>query len=150
MSLKARLNDDLKEAMLSKDRFLVDTLRGIKSAILNEEIAKGIREEGLADEAIEQLLAREAKKRDEAADLFEKGGRAESAQKERDEKAVILRYLPEQLDEAALQAIIDEVIADVKPEGPKDMGRIIGAVKAKTGSSADGALIARLVKSSLN
>ncbi|MBC7746905.1 GatB/YqeY domain-containing protein [Pedobacter sp.] len=149
MPLKSQVNDDLKAAMLSGDRFLVETLRGLKAVILNEEIAKGLRNEGLSDDVIEKLFAHEAKKRDEAAELYDRGERPESAAKERAEKIVILKYLPTQLDEAALQPIIDEVVAELKPEGPKDMGRLIGAVKARVGNSADGALIARLVKSSL-
>lgn len=148
-TLKERIAEDYKRAMLARDAFVVETLSGIKAAILNEEVAKGVRDTGLADEQIEQLLVREAKKRDEAAELFAKGGREESAAKERAEKQLIARYLPEQMDEAAVQAVIDAVIAELQPEGPKDMGRVIGAVKAKTGSAADGALIARLVKSSL-
>lgn len=149
-TLKERIAEDYKRAMLARDAFVVETLSGIKAAILNEEVAKGVRDTGLADEQIEQLLVREAKKRDEAAELFAKGGREESAAKERAEKQLIARYLPEQMDEAAVQAVIDAVIVELQPEGPKDMGRVIGAVKAKTGSAADGALIARLVKAKLS
>lgn len=149
-TLKERIAQDYKRAMLARDAFVVETLSGIKAAILNEEVAKGVRDTGLADEQIEQLLVREAKKRDEAAELFAKGGREESAAKERAEKQLIARYLPEQMDEAAVQAVIDAVIVELQPEGPKDMGRVIGAVKAKTGSAADGALIARLVKAKLS
>lgn len=149
-TLKERIAQDYKRAMLARDAFVVETLSGIKAAILNEEVAKGVRDTGLADEQTEQLLVREAKKRDEAAELFAKGGREESAAKERAEKQLIARYLPEQMDEAAVQAVIDAVIAELQPEGPKDMGRVIGAVKAKTGSAADGALIARLVKAKLS
>lgn len=148
-SLKERIAADYKRAMLARDAFVVETLSGLKAAILNEEVAKGVRDTGLGDEQIEQLLAREAKKRDEAAELYEKGGRQESADKERAEKALIAQYLPEQLDEAAVAAIIDDAVAELKPEGMKDMGRVIGAVKAKTGNSADGAVIARLVKAKL-
>lgn len=149
MSLKARIEADIKRAMLARDAFSVETLRGLKAAILNEEVAKGLRDEGLSDEAIEQVLAREAKKREEAAGMFEAGGRQESADKERAEKKLISEYLPTQLDETAVQTIVDDVIADLKPEGIKDMGRVIGAVKARTGNSGDGAMIARLVKTSL-
>lgn len=148
--LKERIAADYKRAMLARDAFVVEALSGIKAAILNEEVAKGVRDTGLGDEQIEQLLMREAKKRDEAADLFEKGGRQASADKERAEKKLIATYLPEQLDEAAVQAIVDAAAAELKPDGAKDMGRVIGAVKARTGNSADGALIARLVKAKLS
>ena len=147
--LKSKLEADLKQAMLARDGFLVETLRGLKAAILNEEVAKGARDEGLSDDVIEQLFAREAKKRDEAAGLFEQGGNQASADKERAEKEIILKYLPEQLSENELQVLVNDVILELEPEGMKDMGRVIGAVKAKVGNTADGSMIANLVKKSL-
>lgn len=146
MPLKDDINADLKTAMLARDEFVTTTLRGLKAAILNEEVASGARDEGLGDEAIEQLIARESKKRDEAARLFEQGGNQASADKERAEKELLAKYLPAQLSEAELSAMVDEAVAEIKPEGMKDMGRVIGAVKARAGNSADGALVARLVK----
>lgn len=149
MPLKDDISADLKTAMLARDEFVTTTLRGLKAAILNEEVAKGLRDEGLADDAIEQLIARESKKRDEAAKLFEQGGNQASADKERAEKELLAKYLPAQLSEAEVSAVVDEAVADIKPEGMKDMGRVIGAVKAKAGNAADGALVARLVKEKL-
>lgn len=148
-SLVERINADLKTAMLARDAFTTETLRGLKAAILNEEVSKGARETGLDEAAVEQLIAREAKKRDEAANLFEQGGNQASADKERAEKVLLSAYLPEQLSEAEIQALVDEAIAELKPEGMKDMGRVIGAVKAKAGNTADGALVAKLVKDSI-
>lgn len=148
-SLKERINADLKSAMLSRDTLKTQTLQGLKAAILNEEVAKKVRDTGLDEASIEQVVAREAKKRVEAADLFDKGGNAESANKERAEKEILDAYLPEQMSNDDIQEIINSVVAELKPEGPKDMGRVIGAVKAKTGNSADGALVAKLVKESL-
>ncbi|MEO5499275.1 MAG: GatB/YqeY domain-containing protein [Candidatus Saccharimonadales bacterium] len=147
--LKARINADLKTAMLARDEFTTMTLRGLKAAILNEEVAKGLREEGLSDEVIEQLIARESKKRDEAAGLFEQGGNQASADKERAEKKLLSAYLPEQLSDEAVIALVDEAFAELKPEGMKDMGRVIGAVKARGGNSVDGSLLAKLVKERL-
>lgn len=149
MPLKEQIDADLKTAMLARDEFTTTTLRGLKAAILNEEVAKGARDTGLADEAIEQLIAREAKKRDEAASLFEQGGNLQSADKERAEKKLLGAYLPEQLSEAEVTVLVDAAVADIQPEGMKDMGRVIGAVKAKAGNTADGALIAKLVKERL-
>ncbi len=149
MPLKEQIDADLKTAMLARDEFTTTTLRGLKAAILNEEVAKGARETGLDEEAIEQLIAREAKKRDEAANLFEQGGNQASADKERAEKKLLSAYLPEQLSKEEVQKLVDEVVAEIQPEGMKDMGRVIGAVKAKAGNSADGALVAKLVKDSL-
>jgi len=149
MALKERIAADFKTAMLARDTFTTELLSGLKAAILNEEVAKGARDEGLADEAIETLIAREVKKRDEAAGLFEQGGNQASADKERREAEALKAYLPEQMSEEDLKALVDEAIAELKPEGMKDMGRVIGAVKAKAGNAADGALIANLVKASL-
>ena len=150
MPLKEQINADLKTAMLARDEFVTTTLRGLKAAILNEEVAKNQRETGLGDAAIEQLIAREAKKRDEAAKLFEQGGNQASADKERAEKELLGNYLPEQLSAADLEPIVLEVIAEQKPEGMKDMGRVIGAVKARVGNTADGAMVAEMVKVQLS
>lgn len=147
--MKDELNADLKAAMLARDSFLSDTLKGLKAAILNQEIANGKREEGLGDAEIEALFAREAKKRLEAAELYEKGGNQESAEKERREYEVIQGYLPEQLSEDEVTKLIDEAIASTDASDIKDMGKVIGAVKAKAGNSADGALVAKLVKAKL-
>ncbi|HAC56528.1 TPA: GatB/YqeY [Candidatus Saccharibacteria bacterium] len=150
MPLKEQIDADLKTAMLARDEFRTTTLRGLKAAILNEEVAKGVREQGLDDAAIEQVIAREAKKRDEAAKLFEQGSNQASADKERAEKELLGGYLPEQLSEEDVRALVDTVVAEIQPEGMKDMGRVIGAVKAKAGNTADGALIAQLVKERLS
>lgn len=150
MSLKEQIDADLKTAMLARDEFVTTTLRGLKAAILNEEVAKGARETGLGDTVIEQLIAREAKKRDEAAKLFEQGGNQVSADKEREEKKLLGKYLPEQMSEDEVRALVEKVIAEVQPDGMKDMGRVIGAVKASAGNTADGALIADMVKKALS
>lgn len=147
--LKDRIAADLKSAMLARDEVKVQTLQGLKSAILYEEVAKKVRDTGLDESQIEQVVAREAKKRDEAAELFEKGGNAESAAKERTEKEILGAYLPEQMSEAEILVVVQETIAELKPEGMKDMGRVIGAVKGRLGNTADGAIVAKLVKESL-
>lgn len=147
--LKDRIQQDLKAAMLARDSFLSDTLGGIKAAILNQEIAESKRDEGLDDASIEKLIATEVKKRVEAAGLYEQGGNADSADKERREVAVLEKYLPTQMTDEALEAVISEVIQALGVGDPKDMGRVIGGVKSKVGNSADGGKIAQLVKSKL-
>lgn len=147
--LKDRIQADVKTAMLARDELKTQTLQGLKSAILYEEVAKNARETGLDDTSIEQVIAREVKKRAEAAELFEKGGNAASAEKERAEKEILSVYLPKQLSEEEIAVAVKEIVAELKPEGPKDMGRVIGAVKSKLGNAADGALVAKLVKESL-
>jgi uncharacterized protein YqeY len=148
--VQEQIDKDLKRALLSGDKPKVETLRIIKSALLNEAISQGARETGLSDEQIQKILARESKKRQEAADLYQKGGAADRATAELAEKTIIDAYLPEQMDEEQVATIVDEEITKAGSPSMQDMGRIIGAVRAKTGGTADGALIARLVKEKLN
>lgn len=150
MTLKAQLDNDLKAALLGGDRFRADVLRGLKAVILNEEVAKGKRDEGLDDATIEQLIAREVKKRLDSAQQYEAAGRPELVEAEKAESAVLEAYLPEQLSEADIQAAINEVIATLGVSGPQAMGQVMGAVKGKLGNTADGATVARLVKDALN
>ena len=149
MSLKVRLEADLKAAMIARDSFLSDVLKGLKSAIQNQEIATGKREEGLADADVESLFAKEAKKRDEAAVLYEQGGNQEMADKERAEKVVIAKYLPEQMSEEDIKNLVVEAIAATGATEVKDLGKVIGMVKSKAGNSADGALVAQIAKNTL-
>ena len=150
MALAQRIQDDTKAALLSGDRFVVETLRGLKAAILNEEVAQGKRDEGLADDAIERIIAKEVKKRNESAELYAQNDRAESAADERKEAEILSAYLPQQLGEDELKQIITNKIAELGVSGPQAMGQVIGAVKAQVGNTADGATVARLVKDALN
>lgn len=149
MSLKQQLEDDIKTAMLAGDKTLVTTLRGLKSAILDAEVAKNVRDTGLSDDDAIAVLSKQAKQRQESADLYVQGGSQDKADAELAEKAIIEKYLPEQVSEADLAATIDKVIADTGASGMQAMGQVIGAVKQQFGASADGAVIARLVKEKL-
>lgn len=149
MTLKQRIDNDIKAALLGGNRFGADILRNLKAAILNEEVAQQKRDEGLSDGDVEQVIAREVKKRNESIKLYVQGGRQELADAEQAEIDVLAPYLPVQLSEAEIQALIDEAIATTGAASPADMGKVIGAVKAKAGTSADGALVARLVKTTL-
>ena len=143
----------MKAALLrgeSGDRFVVDTLRGLKAAILNEEVAQGKRETGLEDAEIEKIIAREVKKRNESATIYEQNDRAEQAEQERREAEILSAYLPQQLSEAEVRAIVEAKVAALGATDAKAMGQVIGAVKAEVGNAADGALVARLVKETLN
>lgn len=150
MSLKERINNDLKTALLGGDRFRGEVLRGLKSVILNEEVAQSKRETGLSDENIEQLVAREIKKRNESAAIYDGANRPELAENERAEAAVLADYLPAQLSETEILAVVTKTITDMGVSGMGAMGQVIGAVKKELGNSADGALIAQLVKKALS
>jgi uncharacterized protein YqeY len=149
MALKDTIQDDTKAALLSGNRFVGDTLRNLKAAILNEEVAQGKRDEGLSDEEIEKIIAREVKKRNESITLYEANGRPELADVERKEAEVLAQYLPEQLSEAELREIVTAKIAELGISGPQAMGQVIGSVKQQVGNTADGATLARIVKETL-
>ena len=140
----------MKAALLSGDRFVGDVLRNLKAAILNEEVAQNKRDEGISDADIEKIIAKEVKKRYEAATLYDQNSRDDSADEERREAAVLQTYLPEQLSEAEVKTVVDAKIAALNATDMKMMGQVIGAVKAELGSTADGAVISKIVKEQLN
>lgn len=146
MSIKEQIEIDLKTAMLAGEKDRVTTLRGLKSTILYAEVAAGKRDEGLDEQSVIGLMQKEAKKRQESADLYVQGGNQEKADSELTEKNIIEAYLPEQLSEAEIIQLIDEEMAKIGQPNPQQMGQIIGAVKAASKGNADGALIARLVR----
>jgi len=150
MALKQRIENDLKAALLGGNRFVSDVLRGLKATILNEEVAQGKRDEGLDDATIEQLVAKEVKKRAESAALYEQGGRPELAQTEQQEAEILRQYLPKQLSEDELKSIVEVKIAALGVSGPAAMGQVIGAVKKEVGTAADGATLAKIVKETLS
>ena len=150
MALKARIKDEMKAALLSSDRFVGETLRNLTAAILNEEVKLGKRDEGLSDEEIEKVVAREVKKRNESAKIYRDNNRPDLAEPEEREIEILQAYLPKQLDETELAAIIEAKIAELSVTGPQAMGQVIGAVKKQVGNAADGAAIARIVKQKLD
>lgn len=150
MVLKDTIQNDTKAALLSGDRFVGDTLRNLKAAILDEEVKQNKRDVGLTDEEIEKIIAREVKKRNESIAVYEANGRPELAETERKEADILSRYLPEQMSEEELRTIVEAKIMETGASGSQAMGQVIGAVKQQVGNSADGALIARVVKEKLN
>lgn len=147
--MQEKIDSDIKTAMLAGDKAKAETLRGLKSAILNETIAQNAKEKGLNDEQIQKVLAGEAKKRQEAADLYKQGGNNTKAEAELAEKQIIEAYLPEQVSDDEIATAVEEAIASTGASTTADMGKVIGAVRAKFGASADGATIARIAKEKL-
>ncbi len=147
--LEKRIEQDLKAALLGGDKLKVTTLRSIKSALLYAKVAAGKREAGLSEEEEIVVLTKESKKRQESADLYIKGNSRDRAEIELQEKAIIDEYLPEQLSDEAVVSIIDAVISQTGATDMSAMGSVIAAVKLKTAGTADGAMIARLVKERL-
>ena len=149
MSIKEQLKKDLTEAIPGRDEITSGTIRMVLTAITNEEVA-GKEARVLSDEEVITVLSREAKKRREAAEAFESAGRADKSALEKSEGEVIAKYLPAQLSEADIAAIIAEAIASTGAQGPGDMGKVMGAVKPKIAGKADGGLVSALVKAALN
>lgn len=150
-SLKDTLKSDLTVAMKSGDEVGRSTLRMALSAITNAEVA-GDEAVELTDDQVIAVLQAEAKRRAEAAEIYAGAGRAEAEQKERAELAVLERYLPAAMSESEIAAIVAEEVAAAAAAGnagPKAMGAVVKAVRARVGSSADGSLVAQLVKAAL-
>ena len=140
-----KIESDLVQAMKSKNQIAVDTLRGLKTRIQNEQIAKM---KDADESAIVALIRSEVKKRKEAAEAFGKGGRAESAEKELSEIKVLEAYLPQQMSAEHLSALVDGAISE-SGAAAADFGKLMGKLKAQVGDKADGAMLAKLLKEKL-
>ena len=147
MSLKEELLSNMKEAMKSKDSVKLGTVRGVISAVKNQEI--DLKKE-LSEEEILNIVSREVKKRKEAAVLYEKGNRPELKDKEIQEMKILQTYLPEQVSEKDLRRRIQEVIAETGAEGMKDFGKIMKTLVAEFKGKADNSLIKELANEYLN
>lgn len=146
MALKDKIHEDMKAALLGGDRFAGDTLRNLKAAVLNEEVAQGKRDEGLTDSDVEKVIAREVKKRHESTSVYEVNGRQDLAEIERKEAEILSVYLPEQISEADLRILVQSKIDETGAEGPQAIGQIIGLIKKQLGNSVEGSTLARIVK----
>ena len=151
MSLKEKIKHDQTEAMRSRDQLTLSTLRMVGAAIQYAEVS-GDAAVTLTDDQVMDVLRSEAKKRVEAADLFEQAGRTESAAKERAELVVIQGYLPAAMNDADLAGVVADEVAMAAAAGAvggKAMGAIIKAVRERVGTLADGQRIAAAVKGAL-
>ncbi|MTI20261.1 GatB/YqeY domain-containing protein [Fulvivirga sp. RKSG066] len=149
MSLKEQINQDIKKAMLEKKKDELTALRAIKSAILLAESEKGASEGDISEEAELKLLTKAAKQRKESADLYEKEGRKDLAEKELLEYEVISRYLPKQLTQDELEVEVKQIITEVGASGPQDMGKVMGVATKKLAGKAEGKAISGTVKNLL-
>ena len=150
-TFKSRIQNDLTAAIKARDELTSATLRMALAALTNEEVA-GKEARQLSDEEELKVLAREAKKRREAAEAFEKGGRPEQAARERAEGEVLARYLPKPLDDAELAELVDAAVAEAKAagaEGPRAMGAVMKIVTPKVAGRAEGGRVAAAVKKAL-
>lgn len=142
------LRDDLHEAIRARDDVRVATLRMALAAVQKEQVAGEVART-LGDEEVQAVLRREAKKRREAATAFEDAGRADRAERERAELAVLEGYLPAQLDDAELADLVASAIAQTGAQGPRAMGQVMKVVQASVAGRADGARVSTEVRRQL-
>lgn len=140
------ITQKIGEALKAHDEIRLSTLRLLSSAFNYEFIAK---QHKLSEDEEMVVVRREAKKRKEAIEAYEKAGYKDRADKEAKELAILQEYLPPETSDEELNKIIDEAIAEIKPSSATQIGQVIGAVKAKTSGNAEGSKIAELVKSKL-
>lgn len=149
MSLKTKIDEDIKVAMRNKEKDELRALRSIKSMILLAESEKGA-QETLSEDAEMRLLTKAAKQRSESLQLFQEQGREDLAEKERTELEVIERYLPKQLSEQELEQELQKIIAQTGAQGPQDMGKVMGVASQQLAGRADGKVMAGKVRALLS
>jgi len=147
MSLKEKINNDLREAMKAQDTVLTETLRSIRAEILKMD-KSGMNREMTPEEEI-QLLNKQVKIRKEAIEMFEQAGRNDLVEREKKQLEIILRYLPEQLSIQEAEKIIDNIISGFSEITPKDFGKIMGLAMRELKGKIDGKIVQDIVKSKI-
>ncbi|KMY54800.1 MULTISPECIES: GatB/YqeY domain-containing protein [Bacillaceae] len=148
MSLLERLNDDIKQAMKNKEKEKLTVIRMLKASLQNEAIKVG--SEGLTEDQELAVLSREVKQRKDSLHEFEKAGRADLVSKIQTELTYVNSYMPEQLSDEELEAIVQETIAEVNASSKADIGKVMGALMPKIKGRADGGLVNKLVQQKLS
>ncbi len=149
MALEQQIMEEMKVAMKAKDEATLRSLRAIKAEIIKAKTEPGAG--GEINEATEQkFLQKMMKQRKDSLDIFEQQGRADLAQKEKEEMAVIEKFLPKQLTEAELKTVVEKIIADTGAALPADMGKVMGVASKQLAGKADGKTISNMVKELLN
>ena len=145
MSLEQQIMTEMKEAMKAKNEGVLRALRGIKAEIIKAKTEPGAA--GEIDEATEQkFLQKMMKQRRDSLEIFEKQGREDLATKEKEEMAVIEKFLPKQMGEEELKAAVEKIITDTGAASPADMGKVMGVASKQLAGKADGKLISGIVK----
>lgn len=145
-SLKDRLHEEMTASMKAGDRARLGALRMLAAAVTNRE--KEVLHD-LSDDEVREVAAKEVKKRTESLEIFERAGRMELADKERAEREILLAYAPAQLDDAAVDALVDEAIGTTGASGPQDFGKVMGIVMGKAKGQVDGSLVQQKVRARL-
>ena len=149
MSLFDTISNDIKSAMLAKDRVKLEALRGVKKEFIEAKTAKGGSGE-LSDDVALKILAKMVKQRRESAAIYVEQNRPELAESELAEAAVIEAYMPKQLSDEELTAELQAILTEVGAAGPQDMGKVLGVASKRLAGRADGRAISTKVKELLN
>ena len=150
MSLSSQIDQDLKDALRAKDSAKLGVLRMLKSALKYAAIQKSGAEGILDDEEAQKVIRKQVKQRQDSVEGFEKGGRPELANKEREEMKILSAYLPQELSAEEITFLVKEVITEVGATSPSQMGMVMKQLQAKTGGRADGASLSAEVKKQLS
>jgi len=146
MELEKLINDDLKQAMINKDKEKLEALRAIKAALLLEKTGKDV-SGGIIPETVElKMLQRLVKQRRESAEIFKAQGRPDLAETEIFQAAIIEKYLPEQMSDEEVIAVVKKVISETGATGIKDMGKVMGLSTKLVAGKADNKLISEIIK----
>ena len=148
MNLYDQISEDIKKAMLAKDKARLEALRGVKKEFIEAKTAKGATGE-LEDETAVKILQKMVKQRKESAEIYRSNGRDELAEKEVDEAKVLEAYLPQQMSAEELRAVLEKIIAEVGAQSPADMGKVMGAASKQLAGKAEGRAISEQVKALL-
>ncbi len=140
----------MKAAMLGKDTVALGALRSLKAALQNAQVAKGNAQEQLPESEALNVVRKQIKQREDAIAMYEKAARPELVEKEQAEMKVLSAFLPAAMSEEAIQQLLNEVIAELKAESKKDMGRVMKEMQARTAGAAPGKLLSKLVAASLS
>ncbi|MGF1520395.1 MAG: GatB/YqeY domain-containing protein [Nodosilinea sp.] len=150
MSLKDRISDDIKTAMKAKDKVRLETVRSVKKVILEREsLMRPSGQEALTPEQELEVLTQLAKQRKDSIEQYQKAGREDLAAQEAQELSILEEYLPQQLSDAEVEAVIDGLIAQTGASSPKDMGKVMGPAMQQLKGRADGGKVQALVKAKL-
>ena len=149
MGLQEKVMQEMKNAMKSKDAVALESLRAIKSALLLAQTEKGA-SESIAESDELKILQKLVKQRKDSADIFQEQGRADLAEPELQQAAIIEKFLPKQLTEAEIEEVVDRVIRQTGADGMKDMGKVMGMVTKELAGQADGKTISGIVRGKLS
>lgn len=151
MSLKERIDAEIKAAMKSKDKVRLETVRSIKKFLLEKEVsARGAGQQTLSEDQEMEVLVQIAKQRRDSIEQYRKASREDLAQQEAAELAIVEEYLPKQLSDEEVSAVLDQVIATLGATSAKDLGKVMGPAMQQLKGKADGKKIQEMVKAKLN